>query len=250
MKGTHNDKKRENRGFYIALGACLIAVGIAAWATFDSVSKITGSYGDELTNESSHTMEEEPLSEESEEPSQTETESSNEQDLSSGEEQETAAEPEEQTDNEEEEPAQQTVLTVDQIDFQPPLKNEITVSKAFSGEELVYSETMKDYRVHNGVDLTASRGDTVQAMADGEVTSIYQDELWGNVIEITHGEAVVSYCGLGDTALVQAGDTVKAGQDIGSITETPCENIETPHLHLMVQVNGAWMDPLSLLSDE
>lgn len=249
MKGTHNDKKRENRGFYIALGACLIAVGIAAWATFDSVSKITGSYGDELVSESSQSVEEDALPKDSEEPSQTETESLAEQEPSSDEEQETAAEPEEPVDSEEE-PVQQTVLTIDQIDFQPPLKNEITVSKAFSGEELVYSETMKDYRVHNGVDLKANRGDTVQAMADGEVTSVYQDELWGNVIEITHGEAVVSYCGLGDTALVQAGDTVKAGQDIGSITETPCENIETPHLHLMVQVNGAWIDPMTLLPGE
>lgn len=249
MKGTHNDKKRENRGFYIALGACLIAVGIAAWATFDSVSKITGSYGDELVSESSQSVEEDALPKDSEEPSKTETEETDDT-APSDDGQETKTQTEEPAGNEEEEPAQQTVLTVDQIDFQAPLKNGITVSKAFSGDELVYSETMKDYRVHNGVDLKANRGDTVQAMADGEVTSIYQDELWGNVIEITHGEAVVSYCGLGDTALVQAGDTVKAGQDIGSITETPCENIETPHLHLMVQVNGAWIDPMTLLPGE
>ena len=58
MKGTHSDKKKENRSFYMALGVCLIAVGIAAWATFDSVSKVTGRYSDSLLKEGSELSQE------------------------------------------------------------------------------------------------------------------------------------------------------------------------------------------------
>ena len=47
---------------------------------------------------------------------------------------------------------------------------------------------------------------------------------------------------------MRTGDTVQTGQDIGSLTEVPSENIETPHLHLMAQVNGAWVDPMTLLN--
>ena len=32
---------KSNKGFYIALGVCLIAVGAAAWTTYDSVTKYT-----------------------------------------------------------------------------------------------------------------------------------------------------------------------------------------------------------------
>ena len=32
---------KRNKGFYIALGVCLIAVGAAAWTTYSSVSNYT-----------------------------------------------------------------------------------------------------------------------------------------------------------------------------------------------------------------
>lgn len=243
MKGTHSDKKKENRSFYMALGVCLIAVGIATWATFDSVSKVTGRYSDSLLEEGSELSQESEVESEPEESA-----SATEGDPSKVEETQVQA-PVESKPEESEEPEKPVTATpIEEIDFQSPLGDGTNVYKAYSGDELVYSETMKDYRVHNGVDLSGKRGDVVHAMAEGTVSAIYQDDLLGNVIEITHGEAVVSYCGLGDTALVRTGDTVQAGQDIGSLTEVPSENIETPHLHLMAQVNGAWVDPMTLLN--
>ena len=187
MKGMHSDKKKENRGFYMALGVCLIAVGIAAWATFDSVSKVTGRYSDSLLEEGSE------LSQGSEvESKPEESASAIEEEPSKTEETQVQA-PVESKPEESEEPEQPVAATpIEEIDFQSPLGDGTNVYKAYSGDELVYSETMKDYRVHNGVDLSGKRGDVVHAMAEGTVSAIYQDDLLGNVIEITHGEAVIS----------------------------------------------------------
>lgn len=59
-----------------------------------------------------------------------------------------------------------------------------TITKQWSGEDLVWSETLGDYRVHTGCDIAAAVGSKVRAMADGEVSDIYCDDLLGYVVEI------------------------------------------------------------------
>ena len=71
--------------------------------------------------------------------------------------------------------------------------------------------------------------------------------MYGNVIVISYGNVDVYYCGLGSTALVEAGENVIAGQDIGSVNTIPCESIEAPHLHLEMKKDGASIDPSTLL---
>ena len=66
----------------------------------------------------------------------------------------------------------------------------------------VYSETMRDYRVHAGTDYTAAHGETVHACANGIVKETHTDMLRGNMIVIEHGDYEVRYCGLGETFLV------------------------------------------------
>lgn len=40
-ESAHEKSGKRNKGFYIALGVCLIAVGAAAWTTYSSVSNYT-----------------------------------------------------------------------------------------------------------------------------------------------------------------------------------------------------------------
>lgn len=76
-----------------------------------------------------------------------------------------------------------------------PLGNEVL--KAFSGGQPVYSETMKDWRTHNGTDFKGEIGAEVKAAADGTILKVENDPLWGGVIEIDHGFNIVSrYCGV------------------------------------------------------
>ena len=113
-------------------------------------------------------------------------------------------------------------------------------------EAPVYSETMRDYRVHTGADYKAERGETVHAAANGIVKSTHTDMLLGNMIVIDHGGAEISYCGLGETFLVKPGEVVERGQDIGSVTAAPFESAMETHLHIEAVQHGKNIDPETL----
>ena len=164
---------------------------------------------------------------------------------------ETSEEPEQEA---EEEPAAQASTTpaaadtsVKQLYIKPV---DGTVTKQWSGEDLVWSETLGDYRVHTGCDIAATAGSKVRAMADGEIADIYQDDLLGYVIEIDHGNGVITrYCNLldGQVAGIEVGAKVKMGDVISGVGETALlESAEGPHLHLEVLKNGVRIDPQEL----
>ena len=136
---------------------------------------------------------------------------------------------------------------------QPSVQPELTlpVSGAaitpFSGDMLVKNETLGDWRTHNGIDISAATGTAVTAASDGIVTSVHSDPMWGNVVEVTSGEVVMTYAGLGDDIAVSVDQQVTAGETLGSVGQIPCELSLEPHLHFDVQVNGDYVDPASLV---
>lgn len=123
------------------------------------------------------------------------------------------------------------------------------VMAGFSGDTLVKNVTLNDWRTHNGVDLKAPAGTEVLASCGGTVTSVSNDPLWGNVVEITSGNRVITYSGLGDSIPVNVNDIVTDGQLIGEIGQIPCELNLEPHLHFTVKEDGKFVDPLSLVSE-
>ena len=124
------------------------------------------------------------------------------------------------------------------------------VAKTFSIDVLVWSNTMEDYRTHNGIDICASIGEGVMAAADGIVTEIYEHPMMGNTIVIAHdGNAETVYQNLAEDIAVSVGDTVKAGEVIGAVGESAMIEIaEEPHLHFELQVDGARVNPLDYIS--
>ena len=113
-----------------------------------------------------------------------------------------------------------------------------------------YSETLGEWRTHNGVDFEAKENQSVKAVADGTVKTITTDALWGDIIEIDHGEKRLSrYCGVAAQG-IKTGDTVKVGEVIGKVTAIPSEIKDAPHVHLEILVNGNYLDPLTLLQGE
>ncbi len=129
-----------------------------------------------------------------------------------------------------------------------PLTNE--VKKAFSNGELVYSDTMQDWRVHNGVDFVGKEGAEVKAAANGTVTATYKDPLWGDVIELDHGFGIISrYCGVAARNR-RVGDAVKVGEPIGVLTTVPCEAADGPHLHLEILSSGKPLDAVAVIGLE
>ncbi len=121
--------------------------------------------------------------------------------------------------------------------------------KSFSGNTPVYSETMQDWRCHNGADFGGNEGMTVKAVADGTVKSVEQDAAWGGCIVVDHGFGVQSrYCGV--TASVKQGAKVKAGDALGTLSGVPCESADGCHLHLEITVSGAFADPVKTIDKE
>ena len=128
-----------------------------------------------------------------------------------------------------------------------PLTN--TVQKPFSADAPLYSETMRDWRIHTGVDFAGELGQTVKAVAQGTVASIEEDTLWGSIVTIDHGVGVISrYCGV--EASVRVGDKTDASTPIGKLIAIPCEALQKPHLHFEMTVDGVPVDPIEAIALE
>ena len=94
-----------------------------------------------------------------------------------------------------------------------------TLDQRHSVDVQVFSPTMKDYRVHLGVDIATAANAPVCAAADGTVEQIWEDPMMGWCIAISHtGECVTVYKNLAKEMAegIAVGSTVLQGQLIRS----------------------------------
>ena len=103
---------------------------------------------------------------------------------------------------------------------------------------------------HDAIDVAASFGSSVIAVAPGRVTFVGHLPDGAMVVVIAHDDGLVSLSAHLDDAFapppVKAGDRVVAGQRIGSIGMT---GITTgPHLHFSVHDANGPVDPLAILA--
>ena len=138
-----------------------------------------------------------------------------------------------------------------EVMFYRPVSGEII--KGFSMDALVFSETMKDYRVHSGVHIQAELGSDVVAYSNGVISSVTEDYFYGVTVSITHDEGAISYYMNLDPALaeiVSVGNEVLAGQIIGKVGNTArIESADPPHLHFELRFDGELVDPESELPE-
>lgn len=118
-------------------------------------------------------------------------------------------------------------------------------------DKLVYNASMNSYMTHDGVDFLASEGESVFVVADGKVVSVVNTELDATVVTIEHADGMQSiYMGLSTDVKVADGDTVKAGDTIGSVNDVlPRSRADGSHLHLQFKLDGVNVDPLLYLPD-
>ncbi len=130
----------------------------------------------------------------------------------------------------------------------PPLVGEAVT--AFSMDELLYSETMGDWRTHEGVDLAAEAGTPVCACAAGTVTDVREDDMMGATVVIAHdGGRETIYANLQSVPAVSIGESVTAGQIIGAVGKTALSELRLPsHLHFAVTRDGEFIDPAEFLN--
>lgn len=239
--GNHKKKSGKNKvSFYISLAICVTAIGLAVWSTFTSYSDykdkkvqvesetatqvnnaVTGVTVEETTTFTSTTFD-------------TTTESTTQSTTSSTEPTETSSMS-----------AVQTMLQIPGSLIYP-VEN-ANVSKEFS-EDAVYNKTMGDYRSHLGLDFKCKKSDKVLAMSDGVVGDIYDDERMGQVIILDCGSFMIYYSGVDDVK-VNVNDNIAKGDVLSNVGEIPCESKDGIHLHTAIRVNGSYIDPLSVISN-
>lgn len=120
-----------------------------------------------------------------------------------------------------------------------------TTVTVFSTTELMYDETMADWRTHDGLDIQAAEGDSVKTAADGTVLSVKNDELMGTTVVIEHADGYTTqYSSLMTEPPVSEGQKVSAGDIIGCVgTTAAAENSMGAHLHFSVSKDGQVINP-------
>lgn len=111
-----------------------------------------------------------------------------------------------------------------------------------SGYGMRLNPVTRENSMHEGVDIASPIGRSVRAPAGGRVVRADEAEPWfGKVLEIDHGNGVVTiYKHLGDFN-VKAGDTVLAGQEVAKSGNTG--RTTGPHTHIGLFENGKAVDP-------
>jgi murein DD-endopeptidase MepM/ murein hydrolase activator NlpD len=105
------------------------------------------------------------------------------------------------------------------------------------------------YKLHDGTDFGVGCGTPVLAAADGDVVTAYMSEGYGNQLVVNHGNVngeglATSYSHLTSFS-ASPGDHVERGEIIGYSGNTGYST--GCHLHFMVYVNGAPVDPMGWL---
>ena len=98
---------------------------------------------------------------------------------------------------------------------------------------------------HTGYDWAAPRGTPVLAANAGRVALVAEHFFAGRAVVLDHGLGLFTFYFHLDDSRVAPGDLVAAGQVIGTVGATG--RATGPHLHFGVWLEGARVDPLTLL---
>jgi murein DD-endopeptidase MepM/ murein hydrolase activator NlpD len=99
--------------------------------------------------------------------------------------------------------------------------------------------------MHEGIDFPAGVGTPIVAAASGKVVFADWHPQYGKMIEIDHGNGLVSRYAHASTLLVKEGDLVVAGQRVAAVGTTGRST--GPHLHFEVRLNGTPQNPARFL---
>ena len=130
-----------------------------------------------------------------------------------------------------------------ELSFIKPVDGEI--SKEYAKDNLVYSETLKEWTTHLGIDIKADKTTVVKAAEAGTIKSIKNDPRYGLTIVIDHGNGYESiYANLLTSEFVVENEKVEKGQSIGTVGNTAVFEIaDEPHLHFEIQKDSIQVDP-------
>ena len=99
--------------------------------------------------------------------------------------------------------------------------------------------------LHTGLDFPAMPGTSIHAAAGGVVVAQEFHAEYGNMIEIDHGNDLITRYAHASRVFVRKGDLIKRGQKLAEVGTTGRST--GPHLHFEVLVQGVPQDPQKFL---
>ncbi|HZK85403.1 MAG TPA: M23 family metallopeptidase [Desulfosporosinus sp.] len=135
---------------------------------------------------------------------------------------------------------EEAVLQKDRLDHTPsilPAEGEIT--STFGYRQNPFGQWSKEF--HHGIDISCSYGTPVLATADGIVTYVGSDSVYGKRVDINHGHEIVTFYAHNSRLMVQKGDQVRKREIIAYSGNSGRST--GAHLHYSILVNGEHVDP-------
>ncbi|MDT7516482.1 M23 family metallopeptidase [Rhodoferax mekongensis] len=100
--------------------------------------------------------------------------------------------------------------------------------------------------LHTGLDFPAAPGTPIYAAAGGMVVTQEFHPQYGNMLEVDHGNNLITRYAHASKILVKKGDLIKRGQRVAEVGNTGRST--GPHLHFEVLVQGVPQDPQKFLN--
>ena len=130
--------------------------------------------------------------------------------------------------------------------FVLPMSNKVLTP--FS-EQPLYNKTLDTYRAHTAIDFDGEDGQSVRPFANGTVSAVEDDALWGGCVTVDHGAGVITvYRGVSPT--VEVGDELTTDDRVGILADVPCETDLGPHLHFELYKDGKVADATALFDGQ
>ena len=134
-----------------------------------------------------------------------------------------------------------------ELAFSYPVEGEVI--REYAKDNLVYSETLKEWITHTGIDIKADKTTVVKSAEEGTVSAIKNDPRYGTTVIIEHTDGFETrYSSLLTAEFVTVGEKVTKGQTIGTVGNTAAfEVMDDYHLHFELLKDGEYQDPLGYM---
>lgn len=96
-------------------------------------------------------------------------------------------------------------------------------------------------KFHYGVDLAVDTGTAVQAFAAGKVDYIGESDVYGQYLQLDHGNGIKSFYAHCSKLCVHQGQNIAVGEKVAESGATG--DVTGPHLHFELKRNGVRLNP-------
>lgn len=127
-----------------------------------------------------------------------------------------------------------------------PVEGELIMS--YSMDAPVFYATTQSFKTSDGLIIAADKGTGVKCGADGVVSKVYEDDEYGNMVEVALGNDYTITYGQLEDITVKEGEALNQSQIIGRVGEaTDYFAKEGNNVYMRVEEKGEAIDPTFLM---